>query len=444
MALSPAAKVGAVTLAAIAACGFAVAWLTNFSLTRRGYEFDVIYGDVAGLRDGAALMLMGVRVGTVERVVPHDRMVQVHVHVDDQDTTILRAARFKIMSQGLVGEKSLEIFPPRRLPATVDYVTDGEQVRGDDPQRLELVMEEITDTFEEFRRTADPERLRKIFDQTAQNLLETTEAVKNLGRRGSVTLANIDALLADTNRLVVAADPAEVRALVADARALSNGLRGSYESLFGTPERRAENQQAIANLRSVARQLDQLSSTLNKTVGDPVLQRDLRDVVRNVNTLVGSFTATAETAREARDRAALGLSPRLQGVVTSSPVATGLAGNLGLRVNLPNAYADLGLEQIGEGNFVNLLFGDEHAWDRTGYQVGLVRSKIGVGLNHSLTDSIMLTGQLYDPFRPTVRLGGSFFPGAEGRYGLMAQWAREITTNQNLLWVGLEYRPLGR
>jgi hypothetical protein len=53
-------------------------------------------------------------------------------------------------------------------------------------------------------------------------------------------------------------------------------------------------------------------------------------------------------------------------------------------------------------------------------------------------------GQLYDPFRPTFRLGTTFFPLAGNQYGILAQWARTIQTNENYLWLGVEWRPLNQ
>ncbi|MFN3431334.1 MAG: MlaD family protein, partial [Candidatus Sericytochromatia bacterium] len=122
MAVSPAAKVGMVTTAALVAIGAGLMWLTSFSFTQRGYQFTVTYSDVSGLMQGAPVMLMGVRVGKVDAVTPEDRLVHVKVGITDTKTHILEGSRFMIMSQGLVGEKTLEIFPPAPDQVAAEYL----------------------------------------------------------------------------------------------------------------------------------------------------------------------------------------------------------------------------------------------------------------------------------------------------------------------------------
>lgn len=451
MAVSPAAKVGIITTAALVTIGTGLAWLTSFSFTKQGYDFTVTYSDVAGLMQGAPVMLMGVRVGEVEAVTPEDRLVHVKVDIAKADTRILEGSRFMIMSQGLVGEKTLEIFPPAPTAVAADYLEAGDRIRGDDPVRLEFVMEEVTTAFRAFQTSVDPDKFQEIFNKTAENLLEVTETVKTLSRDGSVVLGdargairNLDSLLRHSDRLVAATDPADVAATVKDLRTLSSGLLTTYNSYFGAPEASAANTQTIRSIGALAMQLEQLATTLNKTTSDPMIQKDLKETIRSLNQLAGNVaSATGPITRPQESLGGLGFSPRLQAVAARTPGGTGLAGNLGLRVNLPNNYYQLGIEQVGEGNYFNLFFGNERQWwGTTGYQFGLVRSKIGVGIDHELTSKLMLSGQLYDPFRPTFRLGATYFPLAADQYGLTAQWAREFATSDQFLWLGLEWRPL--
>lgn len=451
MAVSPAAKVGIVTTAALIAIGSGLAWLTSFSFTKQGYDFTVTYSDVAGLMEGAPVMLMGVRVGKVEKVTPEDRLVHVKVDITSNGTRILEGSRFMIMSQGLVGEKTLEIFPPAPTAVAADYLDPGDRIRGDDPARLEFVMEEVTAAFREFQATTDPKKLQEIFNKTAENLLETTETVKNLSRDGSAvlgdvrgTIRNVDTLLRHTDQLVAATSPGDVAATVKDLRALSGGLLGTYNRYFGTKTATVANEQTMRSLGTLAVQLEELATTLNRTTSDPEVQKDLKETIRNLNQLAGNVaSATGPISRPQNAIGGLGFSPRLQAVAARTPGGTGVAGNLGLRVNLPNNYYQLGIEQVGEGNYLNLFFGNERQWaGTTGYHFGLVRSKIGVGIDHELTNKLMLIGELYDPFRPTFRLGATYFPLAADQYGLTAQWAREFATSDQFLWLGLEWRPL--
>ncbi|HEY9720762.1 MAG TPA: MlaD family protein [Oscillatoriaceae cyanobacterium] len=440
MALSPASKVAMVTVGGVVVLVAGLAWLTNFSFLHRGYEIEVVYTDVAGLMKGADVMLMGVRVGKVAEISPMERKVIVTAHITDQGTHLLRGSRFWIMSQGLVGEKSLEIFPPTDASTTAT-IAPGATVYGENPKRLEFVMADLTKTFEDFRKSTDPAKLNRIFTQTAQNLLDTTTTIRQLGHQAGGSLDRINTLLDDADRLVGSAKPEEVAATVRDLHELSAGLLDTYQQMFGTAKSRHANAETLKRLGSLARQLDELATTLNQTAGSPDVQHDIRQVLHNIRALTGGVSQATQIAQPATFNG-IKLSPRLDAVAAHTPTGTGLAGNLGLHLNLGSNYGELGLEQIGEGNYLNLGFGSDRAWGPLGYEFGLIRSKIGVGIDYDLTRDLQLTGQLYDPFQPTFRLGTSYFPLAGGQYGLMAQWARPFATNDNYFWLGVEWRPL--
>jgi hypothetical protein len=188
-------------------------------------------------------------------------------------------------------------------------------------------------------------------------------------------------------------------------------------------------------------QLEGLSHSLNSAAGDPEIRSDLKDTVRNIRNLTQQVGGIASVAQGPKAFQGFSIKPTIQGIAASTPFGTGLAANLGVNVTLANQHLNAGIEQIGEGNYFNLAIGDSRVWGPAGYHFGLVRSKIGGGVDYAFNDQITLTGQLYDPFRPTVRLGASMFPLAGSQYGLLAQWAREVQTNANYVWLGVEWRP---
>ncbi|MEB3197234.1 MAG: MlaD family protein [Candidatus Sericytochromatia bacterium] len=462
--ISPAAKVGAATLASLIAIGVGLSWLTSFSLRPTGYDFTVRFGDVAGLLPGANVRYMGLRIGRVKHLDPRGALVEVTVHVNDSETQLPKNGRYKIMSLGIIGEKALEIFPPKPplqmkgqpapSPVPIVWLKPQEAVRGEDPSRLELVLDEVTDTFESFRKSVDPKKFERLFAKTAENLANTTETVNRLGNQAEGILKGLEAtprdisqllktvnqLATHANELAAATTPQEVAGIIGDMRTLSRGLVRNYEVLLG-PQQTAANQRAVQDLRSLIHRLDQLATTLNSTAGDPEIQRDLKDTVRNIRDLTARVTgATALT--ESKNFDGIAIEPQVQAVGLNKPDGTGLAANLGVRMRVANNTIAAGIEQVGEGNFFNLSLGDTKVWGPAGYHFGLIRSKIGVGLDYGLTDRVTLMGQLFDPFRPHIRLGASYFPLGESQYGLMAQWARPISNNENTVWLGLEWRPV--
>lgn len=462
MVFSPAAKVGATTLVAIAAIAGGLSWLTNFSLRPSGYNFVVKFSDVAGLLPGANVRFMGLRVGRVERLDPRGSLVEVTVHVNDSGVQLPKDGRYKIMSLGIIGEKALEIFPAKagHAPAEGDtgarshaWLSANDAVRGEDPSRLELVMDEVTDAFSSFRKAADPKKFEELFARTAENLADTTETVNMLSKQASgllrglegtpqnvaLLIHNLNDLSARADGLVAATSPAEIKDIIRDIRRLSGGLVRAYETTFGDNQM-AANQKTIRDIRHLISQVDQLAATLNSTAGDPEVQRDIKDTVRSIRDLTrGISGATAMAAP--KNFQSFSLEPTVQAVAMNSPVGTGLAANLGVKAKVFDLTVGAGIEQIGEGNFFNLSAGDDKIWGPAGYHFGLIRSKIGAGVDYHFNENVTLLAQLYNPFQPEVRLGLSYFPLAETQYGLMAQWARNMANDTGYIWAGLEWRP---
>ncbi len=473
MVLSPAAKVGAVTLVSVVALAVGLSWLTGISVVRRGYDFQVTFHDVAGLMQGANVLLMGVKVGKVVVVTPQAREVNVRVHIFSDDVRILKSSRFKIMSLGLIGENALEIFPSaskngtaaKVKPLDTEYVAHQSFVRGEDPARLELVMDEVTQTFEALKQNVDPDKFKALFDQTAANLVETTTIIKRVGERAErvvvgfeKTPRELDRLLATTNqlstdadRLVQAVNPQDVQRILQDVRALSRGLLLSYRTIFG-----AEGQQAAYQLkgdvRGILGQVEQLVTNLNAATGDPQTRADMRDTIHNIRDLTGRLAQAASITQpqgvgnftlEPQVQAVAAYTPRFPGV-RGSETKSGVAANLGVRMRLGSNSVVAGIEQLGEGNFFNLTLGDPVAWGTAGYHFGMIRSKVGAGLDLAVNPALSLHAQAYDPFAPTLRLGALYFPVKNSPYGLTAQWAREVAEGNNYAWLGLEWRPNAR
>jgi hypothetical protein len=95
-------------------------WLRGRSL-EQGRTYQVQFQDVDGMREGAAVQMLGIRVGFINVVAPVRAQgrytVRVHFTVQNEDLRIPPGSRLSIEQSGLIGEKFLEITPPQ--PHTV-------------------------------------------------------------------------------------------------------------------------------------------------------------------------------------------------------------------------------------------------------------------------------------------------------------------------------------
>ncbi|MGN0031982.1 MAG: MlaD family protein [Candidatus Gastranaerophilaceae bacterium] len=116
MKFSSSFKVGLLTLVALVL-------LVGTVLKVKGRAFssaervEIQFKDVNGLRPGAGVQIMGLKVGQVEEITPvangEDSYVNVKFVITDPSVKIPRASSFSIQQSGIIGELFLEITPPR-------------------------------------------------------------------------------------------------------------------------------------------------------------------------------------------------------------------------------------------------------------------------------------------------------------------------------------------
>ncbi len=88
---------------------------------------EVRFNDVNGMRPGAAVQMMGMRVGQVEEITPviseEENYVKVKFVITDSDIFIPKASALSIQQSGLIGELFLEITPPKTRTVYLPMVT---------------------------------------------------------------------------------------------------------------------------------------------------------------------------------------------------------------------------------------------------------------------------------------------------------------------------------
>lgn len=116
MKFSSSFKVGLLTLAALILLVGTVLKVKGraFSSAKR---IEIQFKDVNGLRPGAGVQIMGLKVGQVEEITPivegEDSFVNVKFVITDPSVQIPEASSFSIQQSGLIGELFLEITPPK-------------------------------------------------------------------------------------------------------------------------------------------------------------------------------------------------------------------------------------------------------------------------------------------------------------------------------------------
>lgn len=140
MKFSSSFKVGLLTLVALILLVGAVLKVKGraFSSAKR---IEIQFKDVNGLRPGAGVQIMGLKVGQVEEITPmvkgEDSFVNVKFVITDPNVQIPRASSFSIQQSGLIGELFLEITPPKTKTIYIPMVNRNLLFKND-PVQMKL------------------------------------------------------------------------------------------------------------------------------------------------------------------------------------------------------------------------------------------------------------------------------------------------------------------
>lgn len=289
-------RVGAIALAVLAAAIAFVVVIAPRIEWRDRLRIEVQFAGATGLREGAAVVVAGQAIGEVESIaLRRGGGVTVRAALVTARIGALRSGGdVFVSSRGPVGERYLELGP---APIGGAPLRDGEVAIGRDPPSLDRVLQRTWDnltTAREFGRAIRPE-----LDALRARLGELATSLDSLAPDAALG-AELRGLLADARALrddALGGEPglARVRGLVADTRATFARATGVLDQLAG-------RYQALARGGGTAR--DQLATRGPAAVRSIELTVDrLRAAIAKLDPLLATVDAIA--ARIARGEGSL-------------------------------------------------------------------------------------------------------------------------------------------
>lgn len=135
MKVSPSFKVGLLTILALVLLLGVVLKVKGRALSS-AERMEIHFKDVNGLRPGAGVQMMGLRVGQVEEVLPiingEDSYVKLKFVITDPNISIPKASIFSIQQTGLIGELFLEVTPPKVRTVYIPMTQKGILYKDDE------------------------------------------------------------------------------------------------------------------------------------------------------------------------------------------------------------------------------------------------------------------------------------------------------------------------
>lgn len=477
--MNAAFKVGLIALLAIGTSLFAIIFIWQIN-PYSSYKLYGYFSNVGGIAAGSEVTLMGVRIGEVVDIVPDPikRRVKVGMSVG-KEHQIPVGSTFTIVTTGLVGNKSLEILPPKENVEV--FLEPDSEVTGIPPSSIDAIFTEAQEMLKSARSLIDDQELRADIKQTIKMVSNaSTEmnelfkdirvATKGFGRITKQT----ESLLAQVNAATAATIP-EIQNIVGSVRQIAyntESVSRRVNTLVNDPVVFDDTKSTLQNVKNITGKWNDLSDDLKGLSGkvDKVLDNaegitnDIRDitsdqeikasvksVARNASRLTNTILALGNTD-ENRDKMDIDIRTEALGVANLSQdfkvtpgaqVNFNVFGKLGL--DIPISYFRVGLDEIGDSNLVNLQVGTAVGDDSGIIRLGLVRGRIGAGtdINFSFLDRpLTISGELYDINAPHMRLG--ILQNIYEDYGMSFYWDNQFLTGINEFSLGLRWQPGSR
>jgi ABC-type transporter Mla subunit MlaD len=496
-----AVKVGTVVILGSLLLLASSVFLRKSSLRGRAYTVRVGFTDAQGVLPDSDLRMAGKKIGVVARVdladqdapdrdglfIRNGKWVVATCRVLS-GYNIPVGSRWVVTTNSLVGVPFVDIKPVPRTAAGYLSKDGRAEVLGSDSPSMASIMEGAEASVGEVGKTlrnantlmaqlgttattatgfiGDP-RLKAAVLDTLRNLSAASANIRAMSARIAAMerrmepamLGMASDLKSTTGRINGAA--ADIRPVMGQVRNLARELTDTLAAITGTlndldlgqsvgktlknVEQASANAQAItANVDKASQRLDaimrnaeRLSGDVADITSDPQFKQDVAASLKGIR-------ETAEKASILLDKlnGISGRRSRLNLRVDSEAAGIGTFGNHGtfrLQYNAALTMRDsvflLGARDIGDGNRVNLQYG--RRTPTTTLRAGLYASKLGAGIDYSLSDRDSLHANLWNQENTQLDLYGRRMLGKD--VGLT--FGIEDVFDEAIPALGLTYKP---
>jgi phospholipid/cholesterol/gamma-HCH transport system substrate-binding protein len=289
-------KVGVFLLASLGILVAFILVLGNFRFSK-GHNLFLDFPSSGGLREGAKVKIAGVKAGSVQGIEfmagqttsekGEPIYVRAKVELDaDMARSVTEGSQFFVTTEGLLGERYVEIVPG---PPDAAPIPDGTVCLGKPPVELAMVTSRAADMLEKVYVSVDKEGkgISNLVDNASAMIEHSSSILKQLD-------AELPDLLADARQTV-----ARTQASLDKLDALIDSGRQALDDEDGVRD-------LVASASSVARQIDdELPYMLASLENLSLLSADLlQTALTRVESLDEQVTATAEGARRLISQAA--------------------------------------------------------------------------------------------------------------------------------------------
>ena len=305
------ARVGAVVLAGILVFIYGTMQVTHLG-DKRGYDLNAKFKNVSGLEENAPVRMVGVTIGRVKDIQVINRHARVVLLIED-GREIDREASLAIRSQGILGDKYVEITPGSsdELYRPGETITNTRAAPDLDGllESLETAGKDLSGILGSLRRVIGTEEGEKTLSEILENTRSLSANLSGLvaDNREKVgrILANLDGLTGKLDGIATDSDD-DIRASISNIRQMTEDMRDSLPRLTEKIENAADQvsgvisenregvrqtiaqiqkdaetlEETLDSLRTIAKKIEEGEGTIGKLINEDETYENLNDTLR--------------------------------------------------------------------------------------------------------------------------------------------------------------------
>jgi phospholipid/cholesterol/gamma-HCH transport system substrate-binding protein len=276
--------VGLFMFTVLIALGIFTIVLSHDNFMKKSYQYEFVFSEVSGLREGDNVYLRGMNVGRVQQTALEDSNVRVYVTLD-VPVTLRRGYKIEVVNASMLGGKYLKVSEgPESAPEMGENVT----ILGSAPVDVIEELSEAVNGLQEMINAVSEGRgtLGKLLndDSIYNDMVAISDDVKSIVRRVETGEGTIGKLLKDD------AVYDNANALMSNLREISERLQageGTLGKLMSEDDDVYDDLGAsLASVRSIAESISAGEGTLGKLVRDAKLYDETTSLVEDVRAAV--------------------------------------------------------------------------------------------------------------------------------------------------------------
>ena len=395
MKLSSEAKVGSVVVLAIALLAYITVLLGGSGFASDTYRVEAVFRQVDGLKVGNLVRYAGVHVGKVTDLQITDDGVVVVMEINE-DAQLDRTASYRIGSDGLIGEKCVDIIAPQ-VPSG-QYAKDGDAFVGEGGSGFDQMMSRSEEVMKNVEKL-----LTSLNDVMGSP--ETKEALIGSMKNIQMMTANMEQMTRVMATLAVQ-NEAGLNQMLHNMTTMMEGMNKTVSQLesmmtiIANDGETARNiRDMLANMKVTSDRVANMAGALESVVTDPETADNLKVTLKNAR----NMSERADSMMSKLDNVKITAGAELYGDPDSGDVAGGF--DLKIRTN-EKSFGILGVTGVGVDTKSNAQLG--YGSDKVAGRFGIMEDKLGIGFDQAIGSRTKFYFDVYDPNDVKIKLRGEY------------------------------------